>query len=65
MTRSSQLNTFFKKKKKKSTSNCRIPFVSTSRESESSGQLKLIHQLEAGLRNQQQVIDTKDEVHVL
>ncbi|XP_015763131.1 PREDICTED: uncharacterized protein LOC107342171 [Acropora digitifera] len=32
------------------------------RESESSGQLRLIHQLEAGLRNQQQVIDTKDEV---
>ncbi|XP_067039809.1 coiled-coil domain-containing protein 158-like isoform X4 [Acropora muricata] len=31
------------------------------RESESSGQLRLIHQLEAGLRNQQQVIDTKDE----
>ena len=42
-----------------------ILFVSISRESETSGQLRLIHQLEAGLRNQQQVIDTKDEVRIL
>lgn len=31
------------------------------RESEASGQLKLIQQLEAGLRKQQQIIDSKDE----
>ena len=34
------------------------------RENEAAGQLQLIHQLEAGLRKQQQIIDAKDEVYV-
>ncbi len=33
------------------------------REDEAAGQLQLIHQLEAGLRKQQQIIDAKDEVY--
>ena len=32
------------------------------RENEAAGQLQLIHQLEAGLRKQQQIIDAKDKV---
>ena len=32
------------------------------RENEAAGQLQLIHQLEAGLRKQQQIIEAKDEV---
>jgi len=34
------------------------------RENEAAGQLQLIHQLEAGLRKQQQIIDVKDKVCV-
>ena len=33
------------------------------RENEAAGQLELIHQLEAGLRKQQQIIEAKDEVY--
>lgn len=32
------------------------------RENEAAGQLQLIHQLEAGLGKQQQIIDAKDKV---